>query len=309
MRRLAHVSDLHFGHVDPAVVEGLAASLREAAPDLVVISGDFTQSAREEEFRAARAFIDGLKLPVFAVPGNHDLPNRDILERFFDPYARYRRWIAQDLEPSLVDDEMAIIGIKSSRRFAPRLNWAHGRIGRRQLADILAQLAALPPGLVRIVVVHHPLLLPETLPKALPKSAATEGAREALDAFAANDVKLVLSGHLHLSYSRQHAPARGAAGAPTAVLPDPAAGAVAKPATPLPAGPLIVQAASATSTRLRDEPNAYNWITIDGGQVTVEVRAWDGTRLFAAVKAAPTAEPNKVHATAQTVDAAAVSAL
>jgi hypothetical protein len=34
---------------------------------------------------------------------------------------------------------------------------------------------------------------------------------------------------------------------------------------------------------LRDEPNAYNLITIDEGRIGVEVHAWDGRQLFAAV--------------------------
>src|ERR1700750_2534822 len=98
MRRLAHLSDLHFGRVDPAAVEGLLHSLEAAGPDLVVVSGDFTQSARSEEFRAARAFLDRLPAPVFAVPGNHDLPQWNPVERLVRPYDRYRRVIAPDLD-------------------------------------------------------------------------------------------------------------------------------------------------------------------------------------------------------------------
>ena len=283
-RRLAHISDLHFGRIDPAVVEGLARSLAEARPDLVVVSGDFTQRARDSEFAAARAFLDRLPAPVFTVPGNHDLPPWNLLERFADPYRRYRRHISRELEPTWTDDEVGVVGIKSSRRLPPGVNWAVGRIGRRQLERSLARLDALPAHLVRVVVVHHPLLLPEEPGKELRPSAVTGSvARAPLEAFAARNVQLVLSGHLHLSYSRRRAPA-APEGPPTVGLPGAGAAGVKAATAPVPAGPLVVQAASATSTRLRDEPNAYNLITVGGGKVEVEVHAWDGRQLFAAVR-------------------------
>jgi len=106
VRRLAHLSDLHFGRVDPAAVEGLLRSLEAARPDLVVVSGDFTQSARTGEFRAARAFLDRLPAPVFAVPGNHDLPQWNPVERLLRPYDRYRRFIGEELEPVWSDAEV-----------------------------------------------------------------------------------------------------------------------------------------------------------------------------------------------------------
>lgn len=54
--KIAHISDLHFGAHDPAVLEALVAHLTEAGPHLVIASGDITQSATEAEFAAARAF-------------------------------------------------------------------------------------------------------------------------------------------------------------------------------------------------------------------------------------------------------------
>src|SRR3954471_20468411 len=175
MRRLAHLSDLHFGRVDPAVVEGLLRSLEAARPDLVVVSGDFTQSARTGEFRAARAFLDRLPAPTFAVPGHHDLPQWDPVERLLRPYDRYRRFIGQELEPVWSDAELALVGVKSPRRLPRDLTRAAGRVGERQLERVLARLDAMPPELVRVVVVHHPLLLPEAPRRPLPAHAFARG--------------------------------------------------------------------------------------------------------------------------------------
>ena len=40
---------------------------------------------------------------------------------------------------------------------------------------------------------------------------------------------------------------------------------------------ISVHAGTCISTRTRGEPNNYNRITFDGDEVTVLVRAWDGT--------------------------------
>ena len=81
MTRVAHLSDLHFGRHDPRVVEGLLRDLEDQRPDLVAVSGDLTQRAREREFDAGASFLRRLPCPWLAVPGNHDIPLFDVIRR------------------------------------------------------------------------------------------------------------------------------------------------------------------------------------------------------------------------------------
>jgi hypothetical protein len=74
MRTLVHVSDLHAGRLDPSVLRPLVTAIRGARPDLVVVSGDFTQRATIPQFEQARAFLEALERPTLAIPGNHDVP-------------------------------------------------------------------------------------------------------------------------------------------------------------------------------------------------------------------------------------------
>ncbi|HEV7718857.1 MAG TPA: metallophosphoesterase [Arsenicitalea sp.] len=263
--RISHLSDLHFGHHDERVAGQLAADIAAQHPDLVVVSGDFTMVGSSAEFAEARAFLDTLTVPVLAVPGNHDVPAINLLKRFLDPYGNYRRYIADDLEPFLNIDGVAIAGIKTSRRIRPSLDWAQGSISRHQLRELEARFAGAPADAVRVVVAHHPLLLPEG--PMLKPMRHVEHADRALEAFGRLGVRLVLSGHFHLSYVRKHEHSGEIReGEPQG----PREAAVA----PI----LIAQASSTISTRLRGEPNAYNVIDIDAaaGTITVAVREWSG---------------------------------
>ena len=124
--KILHISDLHFGHHDPALAEGFAEDINAQKPDLVVASGDFTQIGTKEEFEQAREFLDKLTAPVFAVPGNHDVPAVNILRRFLNPYGLYKKYIARDLEPFLEMDGVVLIGMRTSRRARLEWNWGHG---------------------------------------------------------------------------------------------------------------------------------------------------------------------------------------
>src|SRR5215471_9311717 len=97
--RLAHLSDLHFGTEDDAMVKRLLAELAALQPRLIVVSGDLTQRARRRQFAAARAFLDRLGAPHLVLPGNHDIPLYDVGRRIASPMGRYRQMITRELDP------------------------------------------------------------------------------------------------------------------------------------------------------------------------------------------------------------------
>ncbi len=276
--RICHLSDLHFGHHDEALAGGLMSDLMSQAPDLVIVSGDFTQLGTEEEFQAARTFLDTLSTPVFAVPGNHDVPARNLLKRFFDPYGFYRKYIAAELEPTLDLGDVVVAGLKTSRRFRAELNWAHGSLSREQLAKLEKRFATTSPTALRIVVAHHPLMQPEG--EVLKPMRLVRRADEALETFSRLGVRLVLSGHFHLSYVRQHA-------GPGAVKEAAPKGLRASANAPI----LVAQASSTISTRLRGDANAYNIIDIDQGRITVTVREQRSKAWVTKEKASAVSEP------------------
>src|SRR4051794_21985707 len=157
MPRILHLSDLHFGAHDERLVEAVEWQADQLKPDLVVISGDFTQRARTEQFREACHFLERLResgYDVLGVPGNHDVPLYDVLRRFLSPLARYRRFIDDQLCPYIELAGAAVLGVNTARS----LTFKDGRINRDQVEFIRNAFAHAPKDSIRVLVTHHPLL-------------------------------------------------------------------------------------------------------------------------------------------------------
>ena len=253
MRTLVHLSDLHFGRIDYAIVKPLIETIRGLKPHLVAVSGDLTQRARTEEFKEARAFLDALPSPQIVVPGNHDVPLHNVFARFASPFDKYRRWISDNLEPVYEDDEMVVMGINTARS----LTIKDGRVNRRQIAQMRERLCRYDDAIMKIIVTHHPF----DLPAGADAGDRVGRARLALEALAECGADMFLAGHLHLGHT-------------------------GKTAMRYPAGDrnaIIVQAGTATSTRGRGELNSFNVIRIEGDNVTVERLVWQTERAAFAV--------------------------
>ncbi len=250
MRTLVHLSDLHFGRVDPAIVPPLLDFIRRATPDLVAISGDFTQRARTEEFQAAREFLGAIPFPQIVVPGNHDVPLYNLVSRFFRRLDRYQEWVTADLAPFFCDEEIAVAGVNTARA----LTFKDGRINDEQLAVLRERFARLAGGAqTRIVVTHHPF----DLPAGVQTGRVVGRARQAMETMAQCRVDLLLAGHFHLAHT----------GSSTARFRIPGYSA------------LVVASGTTTSTRGRGQPNSFNVIrTEPAGTVGIERWNWQPDR-------------------------------
>ena len=245
MRVIVHLSDLHFGRVDPETLEPLRERVGKLAPHLVVVSGDLTQRAKPEQFRAAKRFLDSLPKPQVVVPGNHDVPLYNVFQRAFSPLGKYKRLVDANPEPEFIDAEIAVIGINTARSMV----WKHGRINAAQIAKVRSRICDLHERVTKIVVTHHPFDIPESHDE----RDLLRRAKAAMRVFAECGADILLSGHLHKTHTT-HSAARYK-------IPGHSA--------------LIVQAGTATSTRGRGEDNSFNALHITADAANIERWRWN----------------------------------
>ncbi len=248
MRTLIHLSDLHFGKVDPAIIPALLDFIRVTKPNLVAISGDLTQRARTAEFLEARRFLDAIPFPKIVVPGNHDVPLHNVFARLFHKLDRFRHYVSEDLEPFYVDDEIAVAGVNTARA----LTGKNGRISRRQLADLCARFATVPPAHIKIVVTHHPF----DLPPGVEGDRVVLRARVAMKILAEISVDMLLAGHFHVAGTSRTTTRYKIGNYST----------------------LIVASGTTTSIRGRGQPNSLNVIQIELPLMTIAQYHWQPER-------------------------------
>jgi 3',5'-cyclic AMP phosphodiesterase CpdA len=241
--KIALAADLHFGSVPEGLADELRTVIEAEEPDVIVIAGDLTLRARTHEFEEARTWLLSFKKPTLVLPGNHDLPYWNLLQRFHDPFHRYR--MAADgasLMPVVEQQNGVVLGFNTARPWQPHLRWQEGTARRRDIAAAKAALSSVPAGRFKAVAAHHPLLRAPEVPRTEPVRRASL----ALKAFAGAGVDVIMSGHVHQSYAFE---------------------------TEVEGRPMLaVGAPTALSNRLRGEANGF-WM-IDASGAAIDCTLW-----------------------------------
>lgn len=239
--RIVHISDIHLGSHDPVILEALGNDIRSLLPDLVLVSGDLTQRARSAQFIAARSFIESLQAPWLSIPGNHDIPMYNIVERFFFPLSAYKHYISKTLNPVLITNTTAIVGLNTARSATIK----DGRINEEQANLVRKTFYELPHDILKILMIHHPVKTPATVDNDL----LLEEAEKAIGLMQECGVHLVVTGHTHLASAISYDYSNGNKF-------------------------VAVQASTACSVRTRGEKNSYNVIEQFGTSVSIISRVY-----------------------------------
>ena len=271
---LFHLSDIHFGLEDNKALDWVKQEIAERRPAAVAITGDLTMRARHREFAAATHWINSLEVPVTVEVGNHDMPYFNLIERFIAPYKRFRG-MADKVEREIDLPGLAIVPLKTVRRWQPRWPWSHGWVTDAALDRTLSAIDRLPRGTQVLVACHHPLVEAGTKGRAW-----THGGDKALAELAKRKVLATLSGHVHDAFD---------------IVRD------------TPEGPVRMIGAGTLSQRIRSTPQSFNELTWDGQTIEVRVRNIDDVPTKAMQvdevpeDAMPPREPHEPVATVHTV--------
>lgn len=148
---LLHLSDLHFGTEQPNVCRAVQQLCQQLQPEAVVVSGDLTQRARQEQFIAASQFLKSLNRPLFVVAGNHDIPLFHLSRRLLQPYQYFQQYFGE-LEPILETQNFYLIGVNSVTRH----HHTKGSISNLQIWQAGERLRHAPSHKTKLIVSHQP---------------------------------------------------------------------------------------------------------------------------------------------------------
>ncbi|MGC1120951.1 MAG: metallophosphoesterase [Candidatus Methanofastidiosia archaeon] len=181
--KIAHISDSHIttgGEFRKEPFSRIVEEVNRLPFDLVVHTGDVTDTGLREAYEHSRTFIDTIQKPLVIIPGNHD--SRNVGYELFREYYGEFNGVKER-------DDYVLIYVDSS---IPDRN--EGRVGSSKFNWLKTQLIKHTSKKIKIVAVHHHLV---PVPKAGTERNVLFNAGDLMDLLQKYDVDLVLSGHRH----------------------------------------------------------------------------------------------------------------
>jgi 3',5'-cyclic AMP phosphodiesterase CpdA len=188
------LSDSHIGFNKPPNADA-RATFREAIakvkalpvqPDFIIHTGDVSQLSRDEEFDDADQILKEAGLPVFFVPGEHDMLDPDGGKAFLDRFGKGSKgagWYSFDHKGVHFVALVNVADLKPG---------GMGNLGAEQLRWLKADLAHRPSSTPIVVFAHIPLWTVYA-----DWGWGTDDAAEALKLLARFGSVTVLNGHIH----------------------------------------------------------------------------------------------------------------
>jgi len=193
---IAQITDTHItkpgkllmGLVDTAsALERAVSALNQLnpVPDATVLTGDLVESGEPEEYAHLRALLAPLRMPVFAIPGNHDArePMREaFIGDGYLPAEGFLNYVIEDYPLRIIGLDTLIPGEGGGLLCSDRLRW---------LGDTLAGAPDRPT----LVLMHHP---PFETGMARMDRAGLSGSAGLAEIIRGNPrIERILCGHLH----------------------------------------------------------------------------------------------------------------
>ncbi|NYT61555.1 phosphodiesterase [Alcaligenaceae bacterium] len=194
---LAQISDLHIqlAGAQSELIQAEAHLSRcvdtlnrlDPRPDLVLITGDLTESGKKEEYLILKPLLEKLDIPYLLIPGNHD--STAMLRASFPEHA-YLQGDTPFIQYTIDTWPLRIVALDTSVPMH-----SHGELCAARL-DWLANTLAQEPSRPTVVLMHHPPF--NTGIKLMDDIGLLQG-REAFTEIIApyRNIERILCGHLH----------------------------------------------------------------------------------------------------------------
>ena len=193
---IAHITDTHItspgtllmGIVDTAsALERAVAALNrlDPLPDAIVLTGDLVESGAPEEYAHLRGLLAPLRMPIFAIPGNHDA--REPMREAFGgdgylPRQGFLHYAIEDYPLRIIALDTLVPGKGGGALCSERLQW---------LDRILSGTQDWPT----LVLMHHPTF--PTGVRRMDQSGLADSASFAEVIRHHRQIERILCGHLH----------------------------------------------------------------------------------------------------------------